>query len=84
MVFDQLIGTWHPHRWHQGPEGVVHVHLGALWEHLQGYMWYQKIRCDSQMQNLLLVGTLNTHHLDQGQKSVIYVLLGALGENLQG
>ena len=83
MVSDQLIGTRHPHRWYQGPEGVVHVHVGVLGEHLQGFMGYQQIRLDSQMQNLLLVGTEHPHHMDQGPKGVVHVHLGALGEHLQ-
>ena len=28
----------------EGPKGVGHVHLGALGDHLQGYMGYQQIR----------------------------------------
>ena len=57
VVTDQLIGTWHPHHWHQGPKGVDHVHLGALGDQIQGCMGYQQIRWHSQMKNLLLVGT---------------------------
>ena len=40
VVMDQLIGTWHPHHRDQGPKGVDHVHLGALGDHLQGYVGY--------------------------------------------
>ena len=49
-----LLGTWHPHPHHQEHKGVGHVHLGALWNHLQGYMGCLQICWDSLMQNLLL------------------------------
>ena len=78
-----LVGTSHLHHWHQGPKGVWHVHLGALGDHLQGHMGYQKICLDCQMQNLLLVGTLHPHHRHQGPKGVGHVHLGALGDHLQ-
>ena len=51
-----LLGTWHPHPHHQGHKGVGHVHLGALGNHLQGYMGYLQIFLDSLMQNLYWVG----------------------------
>ena len=60
------------------------MHLGDLGDHLQGYMGYQQIRWDSQMQNILLVGTWHLHHRHQGPKGVGHVNLGALGSHLQG
>ena len=84
MVTDQLIGTWHPHHQHQGPKGVDHVHLGALGDHLQGYMGYQQNCWDSQMQNIFLIGTWHLHHQHQGSKGVGHVHLGPLGNHLQG
>ena len=49
-----IIWSWHPLHQHQGPKGVDHVHPGALGDYLQRQMGYQKIRCNPQMQNILL------------------------------
>ena len=53
------------------------MHLGALGDHLQGYMGYQQIRWDSQMQNILLVGTWHPRHWHQGPIEVGHVHLEA-------
>ena len=39
-----LVGTYHPHHWHQEPKGVGHEHLGALEDHLLGHIGYLQIR----------------------------------------
>ena len=56
--------TQHPQHQHQGPKSVGHVPPGALKDHLQGQMGYQKICCNPQMHNILLDGT----HTRPGQR----------------
>ena len=68
----------------QGPKGVDHVHPGALGDYLQRQMGYQKIRCNPQMQNILLDRTQHPQHQHQGPRGVGHVPPGALGDHLQG
>ena len=74
-----LLGTWHLHPHHQGHKGVGHVHLGALGNHLQGYMGYLQIFLDSLMQNLLLGWTWHPHHQQQGPWSRLCASWGPRG-----
>ena len=64
----------------QGQKGVCHEPPGGLGDRLQGYMGYQQICWDSQMQNaeILLVRTWHPHR-QQGPNHVGNLRLGPLG-----
>ena len=52
---------------------------GALGDHLQGQMGYQKICCNPKMHNILLDRTWHSQHQHQGPRGTGYVPPGALG-----
>ena len=79
------IRMWsNPHHQHQAPKGVGHEPPGALRDHLQSCMGHWKIRCNPQMQKILLDLTQHPQHQHQGPKSVGNVPPGALKDHLKG